>query len=130
MNNNHVLLRLSLAAVWLLTAWAAWLYPQEQSIAMIERTGLHGNAAIFALYAGIALDGTLGVLTLINLRARQKWFWLTQGIVIIAYSFLIAVFLPEYTLHPFGMLIKNLPMLAILWILWHESNHPKGVDHV
>jgi DoxX-like family len=123
MKNNYLLLRLSLAAVWLLTAIASWAYPPAESLALLERVGLHGATAPSALYAGIVLDTIMGVLTLINLRALQKWLWLAQAVVILTYSIIIAIFLQEYALHPFGVLIKNLPMLAILWILWREPEY-------
>ena len=115
--NKQEILRLSLASVWLLTALASLHYPQAESLGLLDRVGLRGSIAIGALYAGIAIDMVMGLLTLIDLRALQKWLWLTQGIVIISYSIIIAIFLPEYALHPFGVLMKNIPMLAILWNL-------------
>lgn len=130
MNNNFTLLRLSLAAVWLLTALASWHFPQAESLALLAQTGLQGSAALAALYAGITLDAAMGLLTLLNLHAMQKWLWLAQGIVIISYSSIIVIFLPEYALHPFGILSKNLPMLAILWLLWKASGKTKGEQYV
>jgi hypothetical protein len=130
MQSNLSLLRLSLAAVWLLTALASWHFPQTDSVSMLERIGLHGSGGIAALYAGIMLDTAMGLLTLLNLRTMQKWLWLAQGIVILSYSIIILIFLPEYALHPFGMLSKNLPMLAILWVLWQESCQTKGEHYV
>lgn len=128
---NHIrLLRLSLACVWLLTAAASLMYPQAQNMAMLERVGLYGTSALSALYAGIALDAAMGVLTLLNLRMMQKRIWLAQGLVIISYSIIIAIYLPDYALHPFGILIKNIPIVAILWILWRETNSEKGDKHV
>ena len=121
MTSKNTLLRLSVAAVWLLTAAASLAYPHDQSIALLERVGLRGNIADMALYAGIAMDVLMGVLSLLNFRSLQKWLWPLQGGVIIVYSLIIAVCLPDYALHPFGVLIKNLPSLAILWLLWCEA---------
>lgn len=121
MTSKNTLLRLSVAAVWLLTAAASLAYPHDQSIALLERVGLRGNIADMALYAGIAMDVLMGVLSLLNFRSLQKWLWPLQGGVIIVYSLIIAVCLPDYALHPFGVLIKNLPILAILWLLWCEA---------
>lgn len=126
MQSNLSLLRLSLAAVWLLTALASWHFPHADSISMLDRIGLHGNGAMAALYAGIMLDTAMGLLTLLNLRTMQKLLWLAQGILILSYSIIILIFLPEYALHPFGMLSKNLPMLAILYVLWQQSGKTKG----
>lgn len=128
--SNREIMRWSLASVWLLTALASWHYPEAQSLALLQRTGLDGNAAFAALYAGIALDALMGVLTLLNLRGKQKWLWLAQGVVILIYSAIILLCLPEYAVHPFGMLIKNLPILAMLWMLWHSKNTHKESAHV
>ena len=128
MTSKNTLLRLSVAAVWLLTAAASLAYPHEQSIALLERVGLRGNIADMALYAGIAMDVLMGVLSLLNFRSLQKWLWPLQGGVIIVYSLIIAVCLPDYALHPFGVLIKNLPILAILWLLWCDTK--QGEAHV
>ena len=127
-SKNNTLLRLSVAVVWLLTAAASLAYPHEQSIAMLERVGLHGDIADTALYAGIAMDVLMGVLTLPNFRSLQKWLWPLQGGVIIVYSIIILIWLPDYALHPFGVLIKNLPILAILWLLWCDAK--QGDAHV
>lgn len=130
MINHSRVLRLSLACVWLLTAAASLMYPQAQKMAMLERVGLYGTSALSALYAGIALDAAMGMLTLLNLRKMQKWLWLAQGLVIMIYSIIIAIYLPDYALHPFGVLIKNIPILAILWILWREATPGEGDKHV
>ena len=121
MTSKSTLLRLSVAAVWLLTAAASLIYPHEQNMALLERVGLHGGVAVTALYAGIAMDVLMGALTLLNFRSLQKWLWPLQGGVIIVYSIIIVIWLPDYALHPFGVLIKNLPILAILWLLWREA---------
>ncbi len=121
MMRTETLLRLSLAAVWLLSALASWQYPEAQSMALLDRVGLTGAAAHAALYAGIALDALMGVLTLLPRLAMQRWLWLAQGAVMITYSVIIIIWLPEYAWHPFGALIKNIPLLAILWILLRSA---------
>jgi hypothetical protein len=110
-------LRLSLAAVWLATAAVTlFAYPMDASVAMVERTGLHGPLAVAAVYAGAVVDAAFGVATLVVRRAR--WLWIAQAAVILAYSAIIAVALPEYLVHPFGPLTKNLPILAVLAMLY------------
>ena len=43
--------------------------------------------------------------------------WLLQLAVIIGYTALITAFLPEQWLHPYGPILKNLPMLAAILLL-------------
>lgn len=110
-----LLLRLSLAAVWILTAFSsAFIHPQADSLALLARVGLTGNVAALALYGTAAADFLLGVATL--LRPRRST-WIAQAVLILAYAVIIAVALPEWLTHPFGPVVKNLPILAILLVL-------------
>ncbi len=121
MSNEHYILRVALASVWLFTALLSWQYPQAQSLNLLGQVGLTGDVARHALHAGIIVDAIMGVLTLLNLRTLKKWLWPIQGMVIITYSVIIACYLPDYAWHPFGILIKNTPLLAMLWILWRKD---------
>jgi hypothetical protein len=69
-----------------------------------------------ALYGAAAMDLAFGLGTLF-LKQRQL-LWIAQGILIIIYTAVITVFLPEFWLHPFGPLIKNLPILAAILLLY------------
>jgi uncharacterized protein YbjT (DUF2867 family)/uncharacterized membrane protein YphA (DoxX/SURF4 family) len=112
------LLRLSLAAVWLATAAVSLgLYPLAQSLDLLARAGVPAALRPAALWGAAALDLVLGVLTLLPLRSR-RWLWLLQGGLILFYSAVIAWRLPEFWLHPYGPLTKNLPLLAVLLLLW------------
>jgi hypothetical protein len=62
------------------------------------------------------LDLGLGIATLTMRRRRA--LWLLQMAVIAGYTLLITVFLPEFWLHPYGPLLKNVPMLAMLGLLF------------
>jgi hypothetical protein len=48
----------------------------------------------------------------------RRWLYLLQIATIVGYTAIITVALPHYWLHPFGPLLKNLPMLAMLGALW------------
>jgi len=112
------LLRLSVALVWIVTGiLSLGVYPLDASYALLERVGLTGVPATTALYSAGVLDLALGVATL--LPGRRRWLWRAQIALIAGYSAIITVFLPEYWLHPFGPLTKNLPMIAAILTL-HE----------
>jgi len=80
-------------------------------------------AAPRALFDACASAGVRRVLQVSALGAAiyviRRWLWRLQMGLIVAYSALIAVGLPELWLHPFGPLLKNLPMLAAIMAL-HE----------
>ncbi|WP_426209479.1 SDR family oxidoreductase [Massilia sp. TWP1-3-3] len=110
-------LRMSVALVWLATALvSAGLYPAEQSYQLLERTGVPPELAPLMLYGAAGLDLLLGLACL--LMKRRRSLWLAQLGLIGFYSVVIAIKLPEFLLHPYGPLTKNLPMLAAIWLLY------------
>lgn len=113
-------IRLTLAIVWLITGLLSLgIYPQQESLALLGRMGLHGTPALAALYSGAITDMTFGVLTMF---APNKKLWITQALLIITYTLIISLWLPEFWLHPFGPILKNLPILMLLWLLYqHEG---------
>jgi uncharacterized protein YbjT (DUF2867 family) len=111
------LLRISIAAVWLIAgAVSMGIYPVEESYILLERVGITGALAPPALYGAAALDIAFGLGTLF-LRNRRL-LWIAQATLIGVYTLTITVYLPEFWLHPFGPLAKNLPILAVIWLLY------------
>lgn len=111
------LLRLSIAMVWLVTGYVSvWVYPVADSLELLRRTGVPAALAPMMLYGAAGLDFALGLATLV-LR-RRRVLWLTQMALIGFYTVIISLYLPEFWTHPYGPLLKNLPMLAALWLLY------------
>jgi uncharacterized protein YbjT (DUF2867 family) len=120
-------LRLALALLWIWTAVVSFgLYPVQDSYALLARVGLHGALATIALYGAALLDLVLGVLTLAAPARWRRWVWLAQVALIAAYTVLITFFLPEYWLHPYGPIAKNVPILALLALLWSLEPPARG----
>lgn len=110
-------LRLSIAAVWIATAAvSAGLYPVEKSYALLAATGIPAALHPLMLYGAAGLDLAFGIGILV--LKRRRWLWLAQGALIAFYTVVIALKLPEFLLHPYGPLTKNLPMLAAIWLLY------------
>lgn len=111
------LLRWSVALVWIVTGLVSLgLYPVERSYELLARTGITGALAPVALYGAAALDLAFGI-AILTLR-RRRLLWLAQIVVILAYTLIITVALPEYWLHPYGPVLKNVPLLAAIWLLY------------
>lgn len=116
-------IRLTLAAVWIVTgALSLGIYPLDDSLALLSRIGLAGTPALIALYLGAIADIVLGLLTLFM---RNKSLWITQGLLILAYTLIISIGMPEFWLHPFGPLLKNFPVLVLLWLLSQRGVDPQ-----
>lgn len=116
------LLRFSIALVWLWTAAVSFgLYPVAASLDLLHRTGVPAALAPVALYGAAALDLAFGILTLLLRGRARQWLWVAQALLIAGYTAIITVRLPEFWMHPFGPMSKNLPMLAALALLYlHE----------
>ncbi|WP_088579683.1 SDR family oxidoreductase [Burkholderia ubonensis] len=109
----------SLAIVWIWTAIAsAFIHPLRDSLALLAHVHLTGISALAALYAACALDFVFGVATVV---APSRRLWAAQIVLIVAYSAIIAVAMPGLLAEPFGPVLKNVPILAVLLILFAEE---------
>jgi uncharacterized protein YbjT (DUF2867 family) len=108
----------AVALVWIVTGLLSLgIYPVGESHALLARVGVTGAGAAVLLYAAAALDLALGI-AVFALR-RLRWLWRLQIAVILVYTAIITIALPEYWLHPFGPVLKNVPLLALVVAL-HE----------
>lgn len=111
-------IRYCLAAVWLVTGIISLgIYPVQDSLALLARVGIVGQFAVFTLYAEALLDIAIGVLTL---SRPSKGLWLLQACLVGGYSVVIALCLPEFLIHPFGPILKNLPVFTLIWLLYRN----------
>lgn len=109
-------LRWSIALVWIVTGIVSLgLYPVVESYALLARVGISGWMAPVMLYGAALLDLVFGFATI--LMTRRHWLWWAQIATITFYTVVITLRLPEFWLHPYGPLLKNLPMLAAIWLL-------------
>lgn len=110
------LLRISLALLWLFTALtSALLYPLGESYALLHEVGIGGGVAPLFLYGAAALDLVLGVALLLNYRTTLVA--LAQSAVILVYTIIITLALPEFWLHPYGPVSKNIPLLVATLVM-------------
>ncbi len=109
-------LRGSLALVWLVTAVVSVaVFPREQSLDLLQRAGVPADWAPLFLWGAAAFDALLGLATLFWHRWRP--LWAVQAALIAFYTLVITLRLPEFWAHPYGPVLKNLPLLALLWAL-------------
>jgi uncharacterized protein YbjT (DUF2867 family) len=117
-------LRISIALVWIATAIvSAFVYPVAESYGLLARTGIPPELRPLMLYGASAFDMALG-LGILFLK-RRRWLWLAQLGLIGFYTVVIAYKLPEFLVHPYGPLTKNLPMLAAIWLLYQLEDEEK-----
>jgi uncharacterized protein YbjT (DUF2867 family) len=114
------LLRLSIAALWILSGIVSlWFYPREASFAMLAQAGIPAALRLPALYGAGSLDLLMGLACL--WPRPRSWVWLGQIVLVLVYTAIITLRLPELWLHPFGPISKNLPILAALLVLYFQA---------
>lgn len=117
-------LRLALSLVWLGTALvSAGVYPVTDSLQLLAAVGLAGTAAMSVLMLATGVDLLFGLLTLANPVGRR--LWQVQAALVVGYTLIISIWLPHWWLHPFGPVLKNLLVLAALYVLHltEENRH-------
>jgi len=120
------LLRASIATVWIVTGVVSlWVFPAADSHALLVRTGVPAALAPAALVAAALLDLAFGALVPLLRGEPRRWLWRAQATLIVFYSVVIALRLPEYWIHPYGPLLKNLPILAVLVALDVLEDDPR-----
>jgi uncharacterized protein YbjT (DUF2867 family) len=120
LNGLLPILRLSVALVWIITGILCFgIFPPVESYALLARVGIGPPFNTWLLYGAATLDVLMGVGILL---ARPRWRWRLQIAIVVVYTAIISVFLPEFWLHPFGPILKNIPLLAVLLLLHEFEN--------
>ena len=110
------LLRFAIAFVWIYTGIiSAFFYPLENSYQMLSRVGISADWQAVTLYTASGLNILLGITILFSYRIVL--LGMVQLLIITIYTVLISLFLPEYWLHPFGPLSKNIPLIVSILIM-------------
>jgi uncharacterized protein YbjT (DUF2867 family) len=114
--------RAALAFMWLYTAFISALLPQQSGVLqLLARCGFEGRVGVVALIFSCALNTTLGLVTL---RRSTPWGQALQVAAVMGYTATAAFNMPELTLDHCGPLVKNLPVLALVMLLWCAGSAP------
>jgi uncharacterized protein YbjT (DUF2867 family) len=112
-------LRAALAFMWLYTSFISALLPQESGVLnLLARCGFEGRFGVVALVASCVLNAGLGVFTL---SRPTPWLYAVQSAAVIGYTTTAAFGMPELTIDHCGPLVKNLPVLMAVLVLWMAS---------
>ena len=114
-------LRFSMGFLWLWSGIQPALTAADMSLDLLGRAGIAAEWQTVAFYASSALDIFFGILCFIKFR-NYRFIWLAQFAVVLGYSVIVAFRLPEMWLHPFAPLIKNVPILAVLFYLFGNND--------
>lgn len=73
-------------------------------------------------YGLVVIDVLCGIIALLR---PSRFIWTMLFMVVLGYTIIITAFAPEIWREPFGTLLKNLPILTLLWINYslEENRH-------
>jgi uncharacterized protein YbjT (DUF2867 family) len=109
-------LRFSIALLWIATGiLSAFVWPVEDSYRLLAAAGIGGWTAPLMLFGAAALDVALGLATLFS--RRLALVGMIQIALMAGYSAVITLALPEFWLHPFGPVLKNIPIIVATLIM-------------
>jgi uncharacterized protein YbjT (DUF2867 family) len=111
----------ALAATWILSGLTGLLLLPEVAERVAARLGLYGGAAQVASTASCLMDIAVGLW--VASRLRPGCCAVVQVAIVAAYTLLLGIAIPELWSDPFGPLLKNLPMLALIpvWAVLAKS---------
>lgn len=112
-------LYLSLAVLWLYSGIVPVIFSPDESLALLSQLGINDPLQKATFLIASVIDIIFGLLILSRYR-YQPWLWFSQLVVVIGYSIIVGVGLPENWVHPFAPLIKNVPIIALLLYLFQQ----------
>lgn len=113
-------LQWSVAFLWLWSGVQPIVSAETDSLALLAEVGIGSTWRYPVLAAASVLDVVYAA-GYLKSWSDSPYFYLAQWLTVAAYSLIIAVALPQMWLHPFAPLLKNLPVLAVLHLLYRES---------
>jgi hypothetical protein len=111
----RVPLRLSIAFIWLATGLISALVSSELGFELLREVGVTGPLADVALYGTSAFEALIGLATAAGWKVRLMG--MIQIVLILGFTAILTARLPEFWLHPFGPLTKNVPLLAATLVM-------------
>ena len=97
--------------MWILAGILSWFYAEQQGLALLAELGLAPTLAQIVFTGACLLDVGLGIATLRPTRA----VWALQLAVIAFYTATLSYVAPLLWMDPFGPLVKNIPLAALIF---------------
>ncbi len=119
-SNTSFFCRLSLSFLWLFTAITSFWWGRATGYEVLAQQHIVGMVADVCIDVGSLLDAFIGIWLLTN--SKMKLCYTSQIIVIVSYTILLTIIDASFWLHPFGPLTKNIPIVALLFVLLQSTS--------
>jgi uncharacterized membrane protein YphA (DoxX/SURF4 family) len=111
--------KMTIALLWLVTGLTSVWGAPEVGYQILAQANIVDRYADVCIWLGSGIDILLGCWILAGFKSR--WCGWVQILTIIVYSIILTLIAPEYWLHPFGLLTKNLPILVLIYIAFFDE---------
>lgn len=116
------MLRGAIALLWLVSGLVSMgIFPLQESYAMLAAAGIPASLQPLMLFGAAGTDIALGLAVMFF--GTRPVVWRLQIALVLFYTLVITVWLPQFWLHPFGPMTKNIPLLASFYMLQRLGMH-------
>ncbi len=108
----------AISFIWLwsgITSLISW----DESYNLMQEIGAGHSASIVFIYLGCIADIVLGIS--IFWKKKRRLVLIAQMLFILVYTIILTLLAPHYWLHPFGVLSKNIPLIALSYYLYQRK---------
>lgn len=105
---------LSISFIWIWSGLSS-LISWEASYGFMQEVGANHQLSVLFIYLGSVVDIILGLVVFAK-KHRAKIIIL-QILTMVIYMLILSIAVPHYWLHPFGVLSKNIPLIALSYYL-------------
>jgi hypothetical protein len=116
---HKLLVRIALGILWLFTGITSAFLAPEIGYEVLASGGITGSNATTLIFLGSGLDVVIGLWVLTGWQLKPCC--LVQLGLIVCYTLLLSFIQPEFWLHPFGPLTKNIPIAVMIYVLYSSS---------
>ncbi len=110
------MLRLALATMWFYTAFTSLMWPSDSGVMnLLAQCGLEGAMGTLGLAFSCTLNISMGWWVW---RRPSPGVYALQAAAVLGYSLVAAVAMPALVIDHCGPLLKNLPVLGVIVVLW------------
>ena len=113
------LTKYALAFLWISTGIISAFISPDIGFSLLFKANINGLLADVFVYGGSLVELSLGIWILTN-KQTKLCCWL-QIATITIYTLLLTIIDSSFWLHPFGPLTKNIPILALIFVILNQD---------
>ena len=109
---------LALSFIWIWSGVSS-LISWKESYGLMQEIGANHLYSILFIWLGSIADIFLGIA--IYAKKYRKVIIILQALTMLTYMLILSIGAPHYWIHPFGVLSKNIPILALSYYLYRKQ---------